>query len=307
MSARIVLVDDTPTVRYKYEILLRREGYEVDAATGAREALRLLGDGLSHDLVVSDLKMPEMDGSELLAAIRAESALQRLPVLMLTGSDDEQDVLDNLGAGASDYVLKTCSPREFLARVKNLVTMKRLQDELKRASETDVLTNLSNRRFGVDRLSEEIVRSRRYGRDLSVALLDLDHFKRINDTLGHQAGDEVLVAVSEELRAVSRQTDCIIRWGGEEFLFVFPETSGEDAARIVERFRSHLERTPITVAGGQALTVTVSGGVTDLRENDSLVSLVDRADEALYRAKECGRNQLQRWQDQELLPVSALT
>jgi two-component system cell cycle response regulator len=302
--ARILLVDDTPTVRYKYEILLRREEYEVDGACGGREALEFLGEN-AYDLVVSDLKMPDMDGNELLSAIRADSDLKMLPVLMLTGSDDEQDVVDNLGAGASDYVLKTCKASELLARVKNLVTMKRLQDELRRAGETDMLTELANRRFGVDRLTDEIERSRRYGRALSVALIDIDHFKRVNDTLGHQAGDEVLVAVAAELQSVSRQSDCIIRWGGEEFLFVFPETTTEDAAVIVERFRAHLESQPVPVeaADDGAIVVTVSGGVAQLQEGDTMETLVDRADTALYRAKETGRNRLLRWAGEELVAV----
>jgi diguanylate cyclase (GGDEF)-like protein len=302
--ARILLVDDTPTVRYKYEILLRREEYEVDGASGGREALEFLGEN-AYDLVVSDLKMPDMDGNELLSAIRADSDLKMLPVLMLTGSDDEQDVVENLGAGASDYVLKTCKASELIARVKNLVTMKRLQDELRRAGETDMLTELANRRFGVDRLTDEIDRSRRYGRALSVALIDIDHFKRVNDTLGHQAGDEVLVAVAAELQSVSRQSDCIIRWGGEEFLFVFPETTTEDAAAIVERFRAHLEDHPVPVeaADDGAIVVTVSGGVAQLQDGDTMETLVDRADTALYRAKETGRNRLLRWAGEELVAV----
>jgi diguanylate cyclase (GGDEF)-like protein len=302
--ARILLVDDTPTVRYKYEILLRREEYEVDGASGGREALELLGEN-AYDVVVSDLMMPDMDGSELLSAIRADSDLKMLPVLMLTGSDDEQDVVDNLGAGASDYVLKTCKAAELLARVKNLVTMKRLQDDLRRAGETDMLTELANRRFGVDRLTDEIDRSRRYGSALSVALIDIDHFKRVNDALGHSAGDEVLVAVAAELQSVSRQSDCIIRWGGEEFLFVFPETTTEDAAAIVERFRAHLEHQPVPVeaADDGSIVVTVSGGVAQLRDGDTMETLVDRADTALYRAKETGRNRLLRWAGEELVAV----
>ncbi|RKY21759.1 MAG: diguanylate cyclase response regulator [Planctomycetota bacterium] len=305
MSARILLVDDTPTVRYRYEILLRREGYEVDAACSAREALKILGDGSAHDLVVSDLRMPEMDGTELLVAIRSAPALQMLPLLMLTGSDEEQDVVRALELGAQDYVRKSCKPSELLARVKVLVHMKYLQDELVYAGETDMLTKLSNRRFGVKRLTDEIARSRRYERKLAVAIIDIDHFKRVNDALGHQAGDDVLVAVASELSRVSRESDCIIRWGGEEFLFVFPETSCDKAAGIVERFRQHLEQHAVPIEGAEngMVSVTVSGGVAQLRDDDSLESLIDRADAALYRAKDTGRNRLLRWEGAELLAV----
>jgi len=218
-----------------------------------------------------------------------------LPVLMLTGSTDQQDLLDNLDAGVSDYVVKTHKGRaEFLARVRNLVKFKMLQDELERASQTDALTGLFNRRYGVDRLEEEISRARRYDRDLSVALIDLDHFKRVNDTYGHHAGDEVLVTVSTALGRVSRESDCVMRWGGEEFLFVFPETNLAEAAGIVERFRRHLVDHPVRVSaeGGTWVPVTASGGVSQLEAGDTLEKLVDRADAGLYRAKEQGRNRL---------------
>ena len=158
----------------------------------------------------------------------------------------------------------------------------------------------------MERLNEEIERARRYGRDLSVVLLDIDHFKQVNDTLGHQAGDEVLQAVASQLGALSRSTDCVIRWGGEEFLFVFPETTTDEAAGIVERLRAHLESFPVHVSaeGGRAVPVTISGGVATLDVTDTLETLVYRADQALYRAKEEGRNQLHLHVDGAIRPAA---
>ncbi|MFT7465435.1 MAG: two-component system cell cycle response regulator [Pseudohongiellaceae bacterium] len=305
MGHHILLVDDTPTVRFKYEVLLRKAGFDVDSANGAHQALSMLDPDHQYDLVITDLKMPDMDGFGLVKEIRDNSRLTLLPVLMLTGSDDEQDLLVNLDAGVSDYLLKSCGVPELLARVRNLVRMKVLQDELTKASQTDALTQLANRRFGVKRLAEEMERARRYGRELSVVIIDIDHFKNVNDTLGHQAGDEVLVSVSSELSNILRKSDCAIRWGGEEFLFVFPETDANEAASIVNRLRAHLEGHPIAVTANEASTVpvTVSGGVAQLGDDDTLETLVDRADQALYRAKETGRNRLAGWVGGEVVPV----
>jgi len=305
MGQRILLVDDTPTVRFKYEVLLKDAGFEVDSANGARQALSMLSPEHDFDLVITDLKMPEMDGFSLLKEIRDTSRLAMLPVLMLTGSDDKRDLLDNLDAGVSDYLLKSCGEPELLARVRNLVRMKKLQDELTRASETDPLTQLANRRFGVELLAEEIERARRYDRDLSVVIVDIDHFKKVNDTLGHLSGDEVLTSVAAMLYSASRKSDCVIRWGGEEFLFVFPETDSHKAASIVERLRSHLESHPVMVSanGGTTVPVTVSGGVAQFSPNDTLEILVDRADQALYQAKASGRNRLRTWVGGQVVPV----
>jgi two-component system cell cycle response regulator len=136
--------------------------------------------------------------------------------------------------------------------------------------------------------------------------MDIDHFKKVNDSHGHQAGDEVLVEVARRLTDVSRDTDCVIRWGGEEFLVLFPETDIDEAAGIVERFRCELGGTPVSVLGdGTELHITVSGGVAELEVDDTAELLVARADAALYKAKESGRNRLLLAQSGELVPLHA--
>lgn len=305
---KVLLVDDQPVVRRKYQVVLQRAGIEVETATNGAEALEMLPPNHDFDLVISDLNMPVLDGNGLVSEMRAMPRLELLPVLMLTASEDQDDCLDNLGAGVNDYVVKDAKANaELLARVKNLSRMKKLQDELERVSQTDVLTGLANRRHGYIRFEEEIERARRYQREFSVAIVDIDHFKRINDTLGHQAGDEVLVQVAAQLAHVSRQSDCVIRWGGEEFLFLFPETDGVEAVGIVERFRAHLADTPLRVSldGGRDVLVTISGGVASLASEDTVETLVDRADKGLYRAKQDGRNRLLLCQGDQLLPVAS--
>ncbi|GJM21713.1 MAG: diguanylate cyclase response regulator [Planctomycetota bacterium] len=308
MATRILLVDDNAIIRFTYEVVLRRAGFEVDSASDVDQALEMLAPGHDYHVVVSDLNMPGKSGQDLVTILRETPANQMLPVLMLTGSKERCDVIANLNAGVSDYVTKEPDKAVFLARVRNLVKMKQLQDELAHASQTDALTGLANRRHGCARLEEEMSRSRRYERGMTVALLDIDHFKRINDTLGHHAGDDVLVAVSERLQAASRQTDCVIRWGGEEFLFLFPETDLDEAAGIVDRLRADLAANPVDATAPEGLIqvdVTVSGGVAQLEAGDTLESLVDRADKGLYAAKENGRNRLLVSRDGELEPVAA--
>jgi diguanylate cyclase len=170
---------------------------------------------------------------------------------------------------------------------------------------TDPLTGAHNRRGFMDRSGAEIERCERYGHELVLAMLDIDHFKRVNDTLGHAAGDAVLAAVAAELQRASRETDVVVRWGGEEFLFVFPNTDLSKGVAVVERFRTALAALPIEVPEGDPVKVTISGGVAELERSDTVDSLVARADDALYRAKESGRNRLMIWQLGKLMPVPA--
>jgi two-component system cell cycle response regulator len=302
--ARILFVDDQRSIRYHYEAMLRKEGFEVEAVGDAESALERLTPGHGFHLVISDLMMPGIDGLGLVARLREMPHNGLLPVLMLTGSTDRSDVVSSLKAGANDYVAKDGDPFEFLARVQSHSRTGILQEKLDRASRTDELTQLFNRRHGTQRLDEEIARSERYGRGLAVCLMDIDHFKKVNDSHGHQAGDEVLVEVARRLSDASRDSDCVIRWGGEEFLVLFPETDIGEAASIVERFRSELGGAPVTVLGeGAQLEITVSGGVSELESGDTPELLVARADSALYKAKETGRNRLLLAQSGELMPI----
>jgi diguanylate cyclase (GGDEF)-like protein len=307
MTIRVLVVDDSATVRYELTRQLGAAEMEVDEARNGQDALGKLGPNHGFDVIVSDLRMPGIDGLTLVNTLQNAQDLQLIPVCILTSSTDMDDHIGNLEAGASAYIVKPWNEDILVATVKRLARQKEKQTALRHASRTDPLTGLANRRSGDARLTEEIARSRRYGRDMAVAMIDIDHFKGINDRLGHAAGDEVLEFVSAELRSVSRETDLVVRWGGEEFLFVFPETAVQDAALIVERFRAHLASRPVHVkaSGGSDLTVTVSGGVAGLEEHDEADTLVSRADSALYEAKKTGRNRLLMWQLGQLEPVVA--
>ena len=239
MPARILFVDDSATIRMLYQHMLHKEGFEVTLACDGQEALQHLKPGHGFHLVISDLRMPGLDGLGLVSTIREQPSLRLLPVLILTGSNDRDDLMKNLRAGVSDYFQKSGDILEFIIRVRNLTRVGQLQEELERISQTDALTQLYNRRFAVQVLETEHGRSQRYARPLSVALFDIDHFKRFNDTWGHQAGDDILVQIARLTQDCARDSDRVARWGGEEFLIVLPETPLH-AAAVLATQRLHL-------------------------------------------------------------------
>lgn len=294
MTHRVLIVDDSRLVRARYRLLLEQQGYEVLVASDGQAALQLLEQDARLQLVITDLHMPQMDGRELVTAIRDLRDHQLLPVLMLTSSECQDDLLSNLQAGVSDFVNKGGDVVEFLARVANLARMGSLQQELERVSRTDGLTGLANRRHASTCLRGAMESGLRDGRPLSVALLDVDHFKRFNDTWGHETGDLVLVEVARAAAAAARRAeDVVARWGGEEFLVLLPGCSLPEAIRRVEAVRCDLgQRSVMDATGREALSVTVSGGVAELRPRDTPESLVARADMGLYQAKESGRDRL---------------
>jgi diguanylate cyclase (GGDEF)-like protein len=307
MSIRVLVADDSATVRFKLKTLLEKHGLHVEQAGTVSEALDKLAPGHAIDVVVTDLRMPGIDGQKLVESIGRNDDLNALPVVILTSSDERDDRMRNTKSGAADYFNKANLDEDlFVERIRSLARGKERTTSLKHDSRTDTLTGLSSRRYGDARLAEELQKLQRYGYCFSVALLDIDHFKHINDSLGHLAGDDVLRRLAAELRGVSRSSDLVVRWGGEEFLIVFPGTRAGQAAGIVERLRAHLAAAPITLPGGGApVPVTISGGVSEAQAGDTPESLVQRADKGLYRAKETGRNRLLLWQAGELVPVAA--
>lgn len=246
------------------------------------------------DVIVCDLEMPVCDGVRFLALKASQAAFAHVPVIMLTGEGDPERKVDLLVRGAADYVTKPFHPRELLARVQAHLRLKTLQEELIRAnahlaelSTTDALTGLRNRRSFDDVLVSEAARALRYELPLSLMLIDIDHFKRVNDDHGHQAGDRVLSRVGEVLREGTRTTDFAARYGGEELAVLLPHTGTAPAAMLADRLRSAISCATFPVPG---LRVTVSAGVAGLDPTGSPSALVEAADRALYTAKHEGRN-----------------
>lgn len=302
MSHAILVIDDSNSVRQQVLDTL----HSTDLFSGCFEA----GNGLEGlkillnekiDLVLCDVEMPGMDGFKFLAMVNAREELQDIPILLLTSHEAMETKVKALEQGASDYLTKPFSPEELLARVKVHLKIKALQDDLKannqllqKLAQTDPLTELDNRRHMMDTLEAEFDRSSRVGSPFALLMVDLDHFKRVNDTYGHQLGDKVLQSVAWEIKGTLRQYDSAARFGGEEFALLLPETALKGATLVAERLR-HLISS-IEFAGPlSGLRISVSIGVATIPHEkiQSIKDLIRLADDALYEAKRNGRNRVE--------------
>jgi diguanylate cyclase (GGDEF)-like protein len=293
---RILVADDDPDILTMVSTLLLREGYGVIPATNGVEALSLAQSALP-DLLVLDIAMPGMDGYSVCREVRA-SGPEAPPVIFLTARVETQDRVVGLDAGAVDYIVKPFSAAELRARVRAALRTKRDTDRLLVAAATDPLTGLLNRSQLGPRVGELVAASRRTGRPLACLMVDLDFFKTVNDTYGHQAGDAVLVEVARRLGDAKRASDVLVRYGGEEFLALLPETDLDGALVVAEKFRAGIADEPVVIQseahGPIEVSVRASVGVSWLDDGmyDAAL-LVAAADDALYRAKERGRNRVE--------------
>jgi diguanylate cyclase (GGDEF)-like protein len=309
-QGRILVVDDN---RDNAEIIatrLRFRGYEVEQAGTGEAALSAIRNG-SPDLVLLDIMLPDIDGFEICRSVKGDSTLPFIPIILVTARDSTEDKIAGFDAGADDYLTKPIMFSELEARVRSMLRIKRLRDELEAKNRElemlsiiDGLTGLYNHRHIHDVLREEFERAGRTGDQLSVAMLDLDYFKAVNDTYGHQAGDRVLQQLAEILRATAREMDRLGRYGGEEFLAVLPMTDTDGAEVFVDRVRAAVEQHPFGIGRDDAVAMTISGGVATYPHeavwNPEL--LIRRADEALYAAKATGRNRVLRFDSLDELP-----
>ncbi|MFO1008834.1 MAG: diguanylate cyclase [Planctomycetota bacterium] len=307
---RVLVVDDDEKLARLVALHLTRAGYHVTTATDGNEALRLAMTE-SPQIVVTDWMMPELNGLELCHSLRRTDVGRKTYVLLLTAREDEDRIVDAFNAGVDDYVTKPFNPKILLARVQaaqRLVELqlqvdadKRIREQqvaemglltrkLRSAALTDVLTELPNRRYAMSRLEEEWEVAQLLKRPLSVVMVDIDHFKRINDTFGHAVGDQVLRETAAVLREFTRRGDIVCRLGGEEFLVINVSSDAHGAMMCAERLRTAVEANTIEYEAFHG-RVTVSLGVAertaDMRHIDALLRA---ADHAVYAAKAAGRN-----------------
>jgi two-component system, cell cycle response regulator len=299
---RVLLVDDEPTQRLITARLLKRAGFVVETAQNGKEALERLTTAAQFHLLVTDWEMPEMDGVALCKAVRSASLDGYVYTILLTSRDAIEHLVAGLQAGADDYLTKPVLEPELLARLntgKRIVNLERnlrtANEENRRLSVTDPLTGAYNRRYLMEQLPHELERSARYSHPLSLLMCDVDHFKKINDTNGHQAGDEVLKAVVATLKQNIRSTDWVARYGGEEFVIVLPETTAANATKVADTLRGHLAKLPIAF-NDRVLGVTASFGVagwgTGVPADASLDALIAHCDAGVYDSKAQGRNKV---------------
>ena len=304
---RILVVDDNQDNIEIIATRLRFRGYEILEASDGEQALALVRDS-APDLILLDVMLPDIDGYEISRRIKGAADLPFIPIILVTARDSTQDKVAGLDAGADDYLTKPINFPELEARVRSMLRIKRLQDELEeknreleRLSISDGLTGLFNHRHIHGLLFEEFERVARTNDCMSVAMFDLDRFKSVNDTYGHQAGDRVLVELADILRESARDIDRLGRYGGEEFMALLPETCIDDAAVFVERVRREVARRPFDVGRDEPLRMTLSAGVATYPHDriDSVEKLVKLADQALYAAKAGGRDRIVRFDELE--------
>ena len=253
------------------------------------------------DLMIVNAASRGFDGLRLAAHARSEEATRHIPILAIVDPDDKARAVKALDLGVNDILARPIDPEELSARVRTLVRHKRYTDFLRSSLDlslemavTDTLTGLHNRRYMSSHAGALVKRAAHGGDPVSALLVDIDHFKRINDTFGHDAGDEVLREFAVRLATNVRAIDLACRYGGEEFVVIMPDTQLKDALRIAERLRLHVSGTPFRIPGlSDPLSVTISVGVAcTIGESDTPDTLLKRADEAVYEAKAHGRNQV---------------
>ena len=312
-GARILIVDDHEDNVDLLQARLAAWGFRTDKAMDGEEALRLIS-RTPPDLVLLDVMMPGIDGCEVARRIKGNKRLPFIPIIMQTALDSTESKVEGLAAGADDYITKPIDFPELEARIRSMLRIKKLQEDLKDReaalreanakltlmSQVDGLTGLDNRRHIEEQLDEMFAHSERLNEPLSVCMCDLDKFKSVNDTYGHQAGDAVLRQFADILREEAREIDRVGRYGGEEFMLLLPGTVLDAAVHFAERVRKAVEEHTFTYATG-TLRRTVSIGVAGwphprVRTAEKLVCA---ADDALYVAKETGRNRVVRFDSEE--------
>jgi two-component system, cell cycle response regulator len=299
----ILVVDDNPDNLEIISTRLRFRGYDVEVAERGEEALAKVHEA-NPDLILLDIMMPDMDGYEVARRIRAEEDLAYIPIIVVTARDSTEDKVTGLDAGADDYLTKPINFPELEARVRSMLRIKRLQDqleeknrELEQLSIRDGLTGLFNHRHLHELLADEYERSRRTGEPVSVVMFDLDRFKEVNDTHGHQAGDRVLTELADIMRESAREIDKLGRYGGEEFMAILPDSDPDAGVTFAERVREMVAKQRFEIQAHEPLRMTISAGIASYPDDaaDSPRRLVHAADLALYSAKKNGRDRVVRF------------
>ncbi len=298
---KILIADDSIVSRHLLEATLRKWGYEVVVACDGLEALELMQRENAPNLAILDWMMPGMTGLEVCDRIRQRAREPYTYILLLTSKSQKEDLIEGMDAGADDYITKPFDQHELQVRLRAGRRLVDLQAELLSAREAlreqatkDSLTHLWNRNSILEILSRELTRVEREGTSVGVVMVDLDHFKSVNDNYGHTAGDAVLGEAARRMQSTIRQYDAIGRYGGEEFLVMLPGCDEHTSYTQAERMRKNLAQAKMSL-NESAICVTASFGATVALPGQvwTAESLIRKADEALYLAKRLGRNRVE--------------
>ena len=287
---KVLIVDDSRTQATHTERVLNSAGIITRTLTEPTRTLAELAE-FRPDLIILDMYMPECRGTELAKVIRQHERYVSVPIIYLSAEDDPDKQLGAMSEAGDDFLTKPVPPRHLIATVRNRAARAR---HLKARMVRDSLTGLYNHTHTLQLLEDARLRARRDGQPLAFAMLDIDHFKQVNDRYGHPMGDRVIKSLALLLKQRLRKSDYIGRYGGEEFAVILPDTDAASAARVLDEIRRRFAeiRHP---AQPQDLSCTFSAGITELRDEEDAKLLASEADEALYRAKHAGRNQVQQF------------
>ncbi len=298
---RVLIADDSVVSRRLLEATLRKWGYEVVSAADGAGAWNILQHADAPDLAILDWMMPGLTGLEVCHRLRQMSRERYTYILLLTSKSEKDDLIEGMESGADDYLVKPFDQHELKVRLRAGTRIVELQAELVAAREAlreqatrDSLTRLWNRSSVLEILQRELARAQRERRPFGVVIVDLDHFKNVNDTYGHFAGDTVLTEAGRRMQSCMREYDAIGRYGGEEFLVLLPGCDERSTRNQSERMRANLANTAINVTDA-SLGITASFGGTSFVPGSACATeqLIRRADEALYLAKRLGRNRVE--------------
>jgi diguanylate cyclase (GGDEF)-like protein len=300
-KTRILIAEDDPVSRRMLQAFLMKWGFEAVAAADGLEALRILEESDAPPLAILDWMMPGIEGPEVCRRIRQHTGRTYTYVLLLTARTQKDDLLQGLESGADDYLTKPFDAQELRARVNVGLRILDLQhslietrEELRFRATHDALTGIANRGVILEELNREHSRRSREGGSFGIIMVDLDHFKQVNDTCGHQGGDAVLKEASRRMTECVRAYDTVGRYGGEEFLIVVPASDEIGTLGLAERIRSEMEAQPVVLdTGGIQITASLGVAICSDEHPQDLQVLLKLADEALYRAKGRGRNRVE--------------
>jgi diguanylate cyclase (GGDEF)-like protein len=289
---KILITDDSQVIRNQLISLLGNLYFEILIAKDGTEALEVLEKNSDISLLITDYNMPRMDGLELVDTIRKTRDKNSLSIIALSSVDDDETIAMFLKSGANDYVKKPFLKEEFYCRINNTIEAYENIQIILNTANRDFLTGLYNRRYFFDNIDKIIQEAKKSEDNVYIAMSDIDFFKKINDTFGHDEGDVAIISISEILRTNTMQKDLVARFGGEEFCLAITAKNSDNLKTILERIRKESEKFSFKTNDGRVVNFTISIGATQYIENENIEAAIKRADEALYEAKESGRNRV---------------
>lgn len=299
MGTNILIIDDDILSVKALTYILENEGYLVTSINNGSEAFSMACD-IKPDVILLDIILPGIDGFDICRLLKSDSELEGIPIIMITSKTDGYDLKRALELGAFDYIKKPIDSIETIARIQSALRFSQSQNRLREMATRDGLTGLYNHALLVELLDKELEKKKRKNGDLAFCMLDIDYFKKVNDTYGHLMGDKVLKDVSGILISMTRASDVIGRYGGEEFGIILPDIGKGNVIKLCERIRTKIEEFEFNL-NGVYIRATISIGIyhnSSIR-NIGSSEIIKNADEALYIAKHSGRNRVEIFKNNE--------